>query len=108
MKTAWIKISESSLKNNEIFLKKTHIQISGELSRTFESTKQVGAQWDCAGPECQLGVDIRGLLVSISDLLLATSHTNSMDMSLSKLQELLKDRKLGVLQSMGSQRVGLD
>ena len=31
--------------------------------------------------------------------------TNSMDMSLSKLQELVMDRKPDVLQSMGSQRV---
>ena len=31
---------------------------------------------------------------------------NSMDMSLSKLWEMVKDRKSGVLQSMGSQRVG--
>ena len=31
--------------------------------------------------------------------------TNSMDMSLSKLRELVMDRKPGVLQSMGSQRV---
>ena len=30
---------------------------------------------------------------------------HSMDMSLSKLQEMVKDRKPGVLQSMGSQRV---
>ena len=34
--------------------------------------------------------------------------TNSMDMSLSKLQELVMDRKPGVLQSMGSQRVRHD
>ena len=33
---------------------------------------------------------------------------DSMDMSLSKLQEMVKDRKPGVLQSMGSQRVRLD
>ena len=33
---------------------------------------------------------------------------NSMDMSLSKLQEILKDREAGILQSMGSQRVGHD
>ena len=32
----------------------------------------------------------------------------SMDMSLSKLWELAMDRKPGVLQSMGSQRVGHD
>ena len=32
--------------------------------------------------------------------------TNSVDMSLSKLQELVMDRNPGVLQSMGSQRVG--
>ena len=32
--------------------------------------------------------------------------TDSMDMNLSKLQELLMDREPGVLQSMGSQRVG--
>ena len=32
--------------------------------------------------------------------------TNSMDMSLRKLWELVKDRKPGVLQSTGSQRVG--
>ena len=32
--------------------------------------------------------------------------TNSMDMSLSKLQEIMKDRKTGMLQSMGLQKVG--
>ena len=32
--------------------------------------------------------------------------TNSRDMSLSKFQEIVKDREAGVLQSMGSQRVG--
>ena len=34
--------------------------------------------------------------------------TSSMDMTLSKLQEMLKDREAGVLQSMGSQRVRHD
>ena len=34
--------------------------------------------------------------------------TDSMDMSLSKLQELVMDREPGVLQSMGSQSVGSD
>ena len=34
--------------------------------------------------------------------------TDLMDMSLSKLQELVMDRKPGVLQSMGSQSVGHD
>ena len=34
--------------------------------------------------------------------------TNSMDMSLSKLRELVMDREAGVLQSMGTQRVGHD
>ena len=34
--------------------------------------------------------------------------TDSMDISLSKLQEIVKDRKPGVLQFMGSQRVGHD
>ena len=34
--------------------------------------------------------------------------TDSMDMSLSKLWEMGKDRKPGVLQAMGSQRVGHD
>ena len=34
--------------------------------------------------------------------------TNSMEMSLSKLRELVMDREAGVLQSMGSQRVGHD
>ena len=33
-------------------------------------------------------------------------NTGSMDMSLSKLQEIVKTEKPGVLQSMGSQRVG--
>ena len=32
--------------------------------------------------------------------------TDSMDMSLSKLQELVMDREACVLQSMGSQRIG--
>ena len=32
--------------------------------------------------------------------------TDLMDMSLSKLRELVIDRKLGVMESMGSQRVG--
>ena len=34
--------------------------------------------------------------------------TDSMDMSVSKLQEMMIDRKPGMLQSMGSQRVGHD
>ena len=34
------------------------------------------------------------------------SITDSMDMNLSKLWEIVKDRKLGVLQSLGSQQVG--
>ena len=34
--------------------------------------------------------------------------TDSMDMSLSKLQELAMDGRPGVLQSLGSQRVGHD
>ena len=34
------------------------------------------------------------------------SITDSMDMKLSKFQEIGKDRELGVLHSMGSQRVG--
>ena len=32
--------------------------------------------------------------------------TDSMDMSLSKLQELVTDREAGMLQSLGSERVG--
>ena len=34
--------------------------------------------------------------------------TNSMDMNLSKLQEVVKDREAGVLPSLGSQRVRHD
>ena len=34
--------------------------------------------------------------------------TDSMDMSLSKLRELVMDRRPGMLQFMGSQRVGHD
>ena len=36
------------------------------------------------------------------------SFTDSVDMSLSKLQEMVKDCEAGMLQSMGSQRVGHD
>ena len=36
------------------------------------------------------------------------SITDSIDMSLSKLWEIVKDREPGVLQSLGSQRVGHD
>ena len=36
------------------------------------------------------------------------SITNSMDMNLSKLREIVADRGASVLQSMGSQRVGHD
>ena len=34
--------------------------------------------------------------------------TDSMDMGLNKIQKLVMDRKPGMLQSMGSQRVGHD
>ena len=34
--------------------------------------------------------------------------TDSMDMSWTKLQEMVKDGEPGMLQSMGSQRVGCD
>ena len=34
--------------------------------------------------------------------------TDSMDMSLSKLGELVMDREAGMLQSLGSQRIGHD
>ena len=34
--------------------------------------------------------------------------TDLMDMNLGKLQEMVRDSKAGVLQSMGSQRVGHD
>ena len=34
--------------------------------------------------------------------------TDSVDMSLSKLQEIVKDREPGMLQSMGTQRVRCD
>ena len=36
------------------------------------------------------------------------SITNSMDINLSKLQEIVKDRDAGMLQSMGLQRVRYD
>ena len=36
------------------------------------------------------------------------SNIDSMDMSLSKLWEIVKDRDHGALQSMGSERVGCD
>ena len=39
---------------------------------------------------------------------MAGGHHCSMDVSLSKLRELVMDRKPGVLQSMGLQRVGHD
>ena len=39
---------------------------------------------------------------------MARWHDQSMDMSLSKLQEIVKDREAGVLPSLGLQRVGHD
>ena len=34
--------------------------------------------------------------------------TDAMDMNLGKLREMVRDREAGMLQSMGSQRVGRD
>ena len=42
------------------------------------------------------------------DEMVGWHHTDSMDMSLSKLRELVMDGKPGVLQFMGSQKVGHD
>ena len=51
--------------------------------------------------------NLDSVLKSTDIVLLTKVHiVNSMDMNLSKLQELVKDRKPGMLQSMGSQRVG--
>ena len=43
---------------------------------------------------------------SVERMMWLDCTTNSMDMSFSKLQEMVKDREPGVLQSMESQRVG--
>ena len=74
---------------------KLKLQYFGHLMRRADSLKKTLMLGEIEGERRRGGQRMRWL----------DSITDSMDMNLSKVQEVVKDRKPGVLQSMGLQRV---
>ena len=85
-----------------IFTGRTDVKAEAPILWPLDAKSQLIGKDPDAGKDWgqeEKGVTKVGWLDGISD---------SMDMNLNKLQEMVKDREAGVLQSMGSQRVGHD
>ena len=106
-----LRILWTARRSNQSILKETSLGCSLEglmLKLKLQSFGHLMQRADSLEKTLMLGKNEGGRRRGWQRMRWLDGITDSMDMSLSKLRELALGRKVGVLQSMGSQRVGHD